>query len=133
MRAWDAFFSIAKKYDIPVILNFGKDYPLSYYCSTQRESEKPPNIVYILADDLGYGDVTCYNQDSKISTPNIDQLANEGIMFTDAHSPSSVSTPTRYGILTGDYCWRSPLEKWGGYKVTAVHCWVRNRKPLPPC
>ncbi|HEY2411747.1 MAG TPA: arylsulfatase, partial [Pirellulaceae bacterium] len=69
-----------------------------------------PNIVYILADDLGYGDLGCYNRDSKIPTPNLDRLANEGIRFTDAHSPSSVCTPTRYGVLTGRYCWRSRLK-----------------------
>lgn len=69
-----------------------------------------PNIVYILADDLGYGDVGCFNPESKIPTPNLDRLASEGIRFTDAHSPSSVCTPTRYGILTGRYCWRSRLK-----------------------
>ncbi len=68
-----------------------------------------PNIVYILADDLGYGDVGCFNPQSKIRTPNLDRLASQGIRFTDAHSPSSVCTPTRYGILTGRYCWRSRL------------------------
>lgn len=70
-----------------------------------------PNIVYILADDLGYGDVSCVNQDSKIHTPNMDQLAKEGMIFTDAHSNSAVCTPTRYGILTGRYCWRTRLKK----------------------
>ncbi len=73
--------------------------------------DKHPNIVYILADDLGYGDVSAYNPDSKIKTPNLDRLAEEGISFTDAHSPSSVCTPTRYGILTGRYCWRSRLPR----------------------
>ena len=70
-----------------------------------------PNIVYILADDLGYGDVSALNPESKIQTPNIDRLANEGMHFTDAHSGSAVCTPTRYGILTGRYCWRSRLKK----------------------
>jgi arylsulfatase A-like enzyme len=69
----------------------------------------PPNIVYILADDLGYGDVSCNNPQSKIQTPNVDRLAAEGMRFTDAHSPSAVCTPTRYGILTGRYCWRTRL------------------------
>lgn len=69
-----------------------------------------PNIVIILADDLGYGDLRSFNQDSKIPTPNLDQLAREGIRLTDAHSPSSVCTPTRYGILTGRYPWRSRLK-----------------------
>ncbi len=70
-----------------------------------------PNIVYILADDLGYGDVSCYNPQSKIATPNIDRLASEGVRFTDAHSPSSVCTPTRYSILTGRYAWRTRLQR----------------------
>lgn len=76
-----------------------------------------PNIVYILADDLGYGDLQSYNIRSKISTPNIDQLAAEGMRFIDAHSPSGVCTPSRYGILTGRYCWRSrmPLGVLQGY------------------
>ena len=70
-----------------------------------------PNIIYILADDLGYGDVGIYNKDSKIKTPNIDKLAMQGMRFTDSHSPSSFCTPTRYGILTGRYCWRSKLPR----------------------
>lgn len=72
---------------------------------------KKPNIVYILADDLGYGDVSVYNPESKISTPNIDKLASEGMRFTDMHAPSSVCTPSRYAILTGDYCFRSRLPQ----------------------
>ena len=82
--------------------------------STRQEIKgtiKIPNILFILADDLGYGDLNCYNSDSKIPTPNIDKLAEEGIRFLDMHSPSAVCTPTRYGILTGQYCWRSPLKK----------------------
>ncbi len=66
-----------------------------------------PNILFILADDLGYGDVGCYNLDSKIPTPNLDQLAKEGMRFTDAHSPSTVCTPTRYSILTGRMAFRT--------------------------
>ncbi len=72
-------------------------------------SEKP-NIIFILADDLGCGDVSCYNSESKIRTPNIDRLANEGIIFTDAHSSSAVCSPTRYSIMTGRYNWRSKLQ-----------------------
>lgn len=82
-----------------------------------RAAEKP-NIVYILADDLGYGDVGCYNAQSKIPTPHLDRLAAQGMRFTDAHAPSSVCTPTRYALLTGRYAWRSPLKRgvlgpWG--------------------
>jgi arylsulfatase A-like enzyme len=72
---------------------------------------EPPNIVCILADDLGYGDLGCYNPDSKIPTPRLDQLAAEGMRFTDAHSPSSVCTPTRYALLTGRYAWRTRLQR----------------------
>ncbi len=68
---------------------------------------KKPNILFILADDLGYGDVSCYNPDSKIPTPNIDRLAAEGMRFTDAHSPSTVCTPTRYSLLTGRMAFRT--------------------------
>src|SRR5262249_25662949 len=72
--------------------------------------KKAPNIVIILADDMGTGDAGCYNKDSKIPTPHINRLATQGMRFTDAHTPSSVCSPTRYGILTGRYCWRSRLK-----------------------
>jgi arylsulfatase A len=65
-----------------------------------------PNILVILADDLGYGDVGCYNSESKIPTPHLDKLAAEGMRFTDAHSPSTVCTPTRYSLLTGKMAFR---------------------------
>ncbi|WP_159020783.1 sulfatase family protein [Algibacter sp. L3A6] len=76
-----------------------------------KKSNKAPNIIFILADDLGYGDVSSYNENSKIQTANIDKLASEGVLFTDAHTSSAVCTPTRYGILTGRYNWRSTLKK----------------------
>jgi len=69
-----------------------------------------PNIVFILADDMGYGDLACQNAASKIPTPNLDSLATQGMRFTDAHAPTAVCTPTRYGILTGRYCWRSRMK-----------------------
>ena len=69
-----------------------------------------PNIVIILADDTGYGDVSCYNPESLIDTPAIDRLAKEGVRFTDAHSPCALCTPTRYGIITGRYHWRTPKK-----------------------
>ena len=75
------------------------------------QSAAPPNIVYILADDLGYGDVSAYNESGRIATPHIDQLARQGLRFTDAHTSSAVCTPTRYGILTGRYNWRSTLKQ----------------------
>jgi arylsulfatase A-like enzyme len=71
-----------------------------------------PNIVYILADDLGYGDIQCLNPErGKIKTPHLDRLASQGMTFTDAHSGSSVCTPTRYGLLTGRYAWRTRLQR----------------------
>lgn len=73
-------------------------------------AEPKPNLVFILADDLGYGDVKCFNPASKIPTPNLDRLAREGMRFTDAHAPSAVCTPTRYALLTGRYAWRTPLK-----------------------
>lgn len=69
-----------------------------------------PNIIIVLADDLGWGDPQCYQAASKIPTPAIDRLAREGARFTDAHTPSSVCTPTRYGLLTGRYAWRTRLK-----------------------
>jgi len=69
--------------------------------------ERPPNILLILADDLGYGDVGCYNPEAKAPTPNLDRLAGEGLRFTDAHSPATVCTPTRYSLLTGRMSFRT--------------------------
>lgn len=79
--------------------------------NAQSTSADLPNIVYILADDLGYGDVSSYNERSRLTTLNIDRLARPGVRFTDAHTSSAVCTPTRYGILTGRYNWRSPLKR----------------------
>ena len=82
-----------------------------------------PNIVYILADDLGYGDVFANNPESKINTPNIDKLAAQGMRFTDAHTTSSVCTPSRYSIMTGSYPWRSrlPIGVLRGYSRTLIN------------
>ncbi|MFM9016295.1 MAG: sulfatase family protein [Verrucomicrobiota bacterium] len=71
-------------------------------------SARTPNILLILADDLGYGDVRCYNDQAKVPTPNLDRLAREGARFTDAHSPATVCTPSRYGLLTGQMPFRIP-------------------------
>ena len=73
-----------------------------------------PNIVYMLADDLGIDDVLAMNPDDKIATLNIDRVAAERMRFTDAHSGSSVCTPTRYGLLTGRYAWRTRLQRGAG-------------------
>jgi len=84
-------------------------------CSAQSVSGRRdlgrPNIVFILADDMGFGDVGCYNPESKIPTPNMDRLAAEGIRFTDCHTPSSICTPTRYALLTGRYSWRTAMKQ----------------------
>ncbi|MDA0335924.1 MAG: sulfatase-like hydrolase/transferase [bacterium] len=79
-------------------------------------AERAPNLVYILADDMGYGDLSCLNPASKIRTPHLDRLAAEGLRCTDAHATSAVCTPSRYSILTGRYNWRSALKRgvnWG--------------------
>ena len=76
----------------------------------KNELQNFPNVIFVLADDMGYGDVSAYNPQSKIKTPNLDQMAHDGMVFTDAHTSSSVCTPTRYGILTGRYNWRSTLK-----------------------
>jgi len=98
-----------------------------------------PNIVIILADDLGYGDVSCYGA-AKIKTPNIDRLAREGMKFTDAHTAASVCSPSRYGLMTGRYPWRlhrkgndyhlepgrmtlASLVKAQGYRSAAIGKW----------
>lgn len=84
---------------------------LCLLCSTAFAGDQP-NIVYIICDDLGYGDVRCLAPTtSKIPTPNADRLASQGMIFTDAHSGSSVCSPTRYGIMTGRYSWRTWLQK----------------------
>lgn len=86
--------------------------PLPPLLAAEPPPEKNrPNIILILADDLGWGDLKAFNPNSKIPTPACDQLAAQGCCFTDAHSPSSVCTPTRYGILTGRYSWRSKLKR----------------------
>ncbi|MFV0255773.1 MAG: sulfatase family protein [Erysipelotrichaceae bacterium] len=81
-----------------------------------------PNIIYILADDMGYGDVSHLNKDCAFTTPNLDKLCTSGICFEDAHSSSAVCTPSRYSILTGRYNWRSKLKSsvLGGYSTALI-------------
>ncbi|MCK4923123.1 MAG: arylsulfatase [Bacteroidales bacterium] len=79
-------------------------------CSNEQENPPMPNIIYVLADDLGYGDLEPFNPECKISTPKLNTMASEGMIFTDAHTSSAVCSPTRYGILTGRYNWRSRLK-----------------------
>lgn len=88
-----------------------------------------PNIVFILADDMGYGDISALNEQAKIHTPFLDKMCRNGITFTDAHSNSSVSTPTRYGILTGRYSFRSTLKR-GVLNGTSNHLIPKERATL---
>lgn len=91
-------------------------------CPRLASAAEKPNVILIMADDMGYGDVKALNPSSKIPTPNLDRLASEGMTFLEAHSPSAVCTPTRYGLLTGRYCWRSQLKRGvlGGYSPPLV-------------
>lgn len=81
-----------------------------------------PNLIYILADDMGYGDISCLNPEAAFQTPHFDRLGEEGMIFTDAHATSAVCTPSRYGILTGRYNWRSTLKSGvlGGYSPALI-------------
>lgn len=76
------------------------------FAACTEENKQPPNIVIIYADDMGYGDLNCQNPQSKIPTPNLDQLAAEGMRFSDAHSSSGICSPSRFALLTGTYHWR---------------------------
>src|SRR5690606_7861554 len=88
----------------------------------RNQQDLPPNILYILADDMGYGDLTVYHTQGKTATAYLDALAKQGMRFTDAHSPSSVCTPTRYSTLAGRYPWRSrkPVGDLRGYSRTLI-------------
>ena len=89
-----------------------------------------PNIVIMLADDFGVGDIQAHYPENKIATPHLDQLVRQGMSFTDAHSPSAVCSPTRYGILTGRYAWRTRLQEWviAAYEPPLIE---RDRTTLP--
>ena len=92
--------------------------------NAQTIKNKYPNVIIIMADDMGYGDPKCYNSESKIPTPNMDALSNQGMLFTDAHTAASACTPSRYALLTGKYSWRSRLKKkvsWSGYDDPLIH------------
>lgn len=81
---------------------------IGYISSASQARAELPNIVLILVDDLGYGDLSCYNDQAKVATPHIDQLARQGMRFLDAHSPCTVCTPTRYSLMTGHMAFRIP-------------------------
>ncbi len=94
------------------------------------QSAERPNIVFILADDLGYGDIRSYNPESKVPTPNLDKLSAEGMRFTDAHSPSTVCTPTRYSLLTGRMAFRTGMR--GVFTGVGGPCMIEDgRLTLP--
>ena len=73
--------------------------------------QQPPNIIVIYTDDQGFGDASALNPQAKFETPNLDRLAKEGVSFTNAHSSDAVCTPSRYGLLTGRYCWRTDKKR----------------------
>ena len=93
------------------------------------ESSARPNVIVVMADDLGIGDVSPTNPDCKIKTPHLQQMADQGLTFLDAHTPSSVCTPTRYGLLTGRYNWRSRLAR-GVLSGTSEHLIPADRPTL---
>ncbi|WP_373331413.1 sulfatase family protein [Salmonirosea aquatica] len=106
---------------IVALLAFGAR-SIKYTGTAQVPPSTRPNVLVILADDLGYGDLQCYNSDSQVKTPNLDRLSAEGLRFTDAHSGSAVCSPTRYGLVTGRYAFRSPLKRGvlGGYSPSLI-------------
>jgi arylsulfatase A-like enzyme len=108
-------------------------YFLSIACLSEAgygDNEGVPNIVLILADDLGYGDVGCYGA-TQVATPNIDRLAAEGMLFTNGYAPSATCTPTRYSILTGEYGWRQPTKKTAILDGDSPLCIEPGRFTLP--
>ncbi|AWV97653.1 sulfatase family protein [Arcticibacterium luteifluviistationis] len=118
------------KKSILLSLAFGISLLILTGCNDKELSKTKPNVIFILADDMGYGDVSSFNENSKIQTPNIDKLGEQGVKFTDAHTSSAVCTPTRYGVLTGRYNWRSRLKQGVlfGYDKALIS---QNRKTLP--
>lgn len=94
----------------------------SVFLSATVIEAQQPNVIFVLADDLGYGDISGLNHNSKINTPNIDKMCRNGIVFTDAHAVSALSTPSRYSILTGRYPWRTTLKEGvlGGYSHAMI-------------
>ncbi len=102
-------FSVSNRFLPTILITAGL--ALLACSSDTNQAERPPNIIFLMADDMGYGDPRSFNAESKIPTPYMDELAAAGMRFTDAHSGSAVCTPTRYGVVTGRYAWRSRLKK----------------------
>lgn len=98
-----------------IILTIALVLPVPLAAQHAGDAPRPqtkPNIVVILVDDMGYGDPHCFNPKSRIATPNIDRLAHEGMRFTDAHAPGPVCHPSRYGLMTGRYPFRTDITRW---------------------
>ena len=85
-------------------------------CVGTGSAQQLPNIIIIYADDLGYGDLSCYNPKAAYQTPRLDQMAAEGIRFTDAHSPSTICSPSRYGLFSGQQIYRSTGRGGGAFE-----------------
>ncbi len=115
-----------KLFILPVIIQM----IISCDSHSPDRAQSRPNIVIILADDFGVGDIQAHFPDNKIPTPNLDNLVRQGMSFTDAHSGSAVCTPTRYGLLTGRYSWRTQLQQgaMGPYEPPLI---AENRLTLP--
>jgi len=103
---------------------------LPWQATARASDSEKPNILLILADDLGYGDVSCYNPHSRIPTPNIDRLARQGMRLTDAHSPSTVCTPTRYSLLTGRMAFRTGMR--GVFTGAGGPCMIEQERLTLP-
>lgn len=82
--------------------------PSTSHAQKAKEA-KTPNVIFIYADDLGYGDLECYGA-TRVQTPNVNKLADSGIRFTNTHATAATSTPSRYSLLTGEYAWRRPVQ-----------------------
>jgi len=95
-------------------------------CGQRSHAAKKPNIILIYTDDQGFGDASCLNLNAKFQTPNLDRLAAEGISFTNAHCSDTVCTPSRYGLLTGRYCWRT--TKKTGVMVAEGKCLIEDSR-----
>ena len=101
----------------------------SLAASKTPAADQPPNVILVMADDLGIGDISPTNPACKIQTPRLQRMADEGMTFLDAHTSSSVCTPTRYGLLTGRYNWRSRLAR-GVLSGTSEHLIPAERPTL---
>jgi len=111
------YFFLSQKYLIILIISIFLNSGCSSPNDLSLSISDNPNIILILVDDMGYGDIGSYNPDSKIPTPTIDGLAEEGMRFTDAHAPGAVCHPSRYGLLTGRYPFRTDTSVWPNQPV----------------